>query len=101
MKKPEPFFRSFDGWWYIQLRVGGKRRQIKLAKGENNREAAEQRWREIMARQPTRVVTVASDSVKALLDLFLDHCRSELSTTTADWYEYFIQSFSAKSAMSI
>lgn len=96
MRQPAPFFRSFDGWWYVQLRVGGTRRQIKLAKGEENREAALQRWHEIMAvPQPKRVpIAVSSDSVKALLDQFLDHCRSELSPTTADWYDFFVQSFS-------
>ena len=30
-KHPEPFFRRFDSWWYVQL---GKE-QIKLAKGED------------------------------------------------------------------
>jgi len=48
VKKPEPYFRSFDGWWYIQLRTGGKRRQIKLAKGEHNRDAAFEKWHELI-----------------------------------------------------
>jgi integrase len=96
MRQPAPYFRSFDGWWYVQLRVGGARRQIKLAKGEENRDAAVQRWHEIMAApQPKRAPkSVSSDSVKALLDEFLDHCRSELSAATADWYDFFVQSFS-------
>lgn len=95
MKSPKPYFREFDGWWYVQIRTGTKRHQVKLAKGKENREAAETRWHEIMASkkeyQPAPLV--AADSVKALLDLFLANCHSELSKATADWYEHFLKSF--------
>jgi hypothetical protein len=32
----KPFYRAFDDWWYAQLRVGGKRIQKKLVKGNAN-----------------------------------------------------------------
>src|SRR5258708_5661752 len=35
-----PFFREFDGWWDAQLRVGGKRKQIKFVRGRENQQAA-------------------------------------------------------------
>jgi hypothetical protein len=44
-KRPEPFFRRFDDWWYVQI---GKR-QIKLAKGHDNETAAWQAYYRIMA----------------------------------------------------
>ena len=40
MRKPEPFFRKFDGWWYVTLRVNGRRQQLKLAQGRENRSKA-------------------------------------------------------------
>lgn len=43
----EPWFRGFDGWWYSYVRQGGKRRQVKLVKGEDQREAAYDRWHEL------------------------------------------------------
>src|SRR5262245_15966727 len=44
-KKPEPFFRNFDGWWYVQL---GKE-QIKLAQGKDNEDAAWRAYFRVMA----------------------------------------------------
>ena len=46
-KRPEPFFRRFDGWWYVQI---GKR-QIKLARGQDNEEAAWRAYYRVMAEQ--------------------------------------------------
>ena len=31
----KPYFREFDGWWYAQVRVGTKRKQVKLVKGRD------------------------------------------------------------------
>ena len=39
-----PWFRRSDGWWYIKL--GGKLQ--KLARGRKNRQAAIDRWHELM-----------------------------------------------------
>jgi len=43
----KPFFRAFDGCWYAQTRLGGKRKQVKLLdtssdpiRGRENEEAA-------------------------------------------------------------
>jgi hypothetical protein len=36
----KPYFRTFDGWWYAQVRVGTKRKQIKLIKGKENEQEA-------------------------------------------------------------
>ena len=44
-KRPEPFYRRFDGWWYVQI---GKE-QIKLARGEENEDAAWRAYYRVMA----------------------------------------------------
>jgi len=88
----KPFFREFDGWWYIQTREGGRRRQIKLAKGRENESAAYERWHELGTR--TQNVVDAGDVV-GFLDQFLDHCKSENSEATFDWYLYFFKAFKA------
>ena len=46
-KKPEPFFRNHDGWWYVQL---GKE-QIKLARGQDNEDAAWRAYYRVMAQR--------------------------------------------------
>ena len=38
--KNEPWFREFDGWWYCYVRKNGKRRQVKLAQGKDNKAEA-------------------------------------------------------------
>jgi hypothetical protein len=40
-----PWFRQFDGWWYCT--IGGER--FKLAKGEENKEAALAEWHRLWA----------------------------------------------------
>ena len=87
------YFRSFDGWWYIQLRdKAGKRHQLELVKCEHNRAAAIEKWHELMAaRRPVQdPIVVRSNSVKTLLDTFLTHVRENLAVVTAEWYENFI-----------
>ena len=34
------WFREIDGWWYVTRNVHGKRKQVKLAKGRKNKNAA-------------------------------------------------------------
>jgi len=86
----KPFFREFDGWWYIQTRKGGKRRQVKLAKGRENEAAAYERWHELGTSKPE---IVEAGEVVALLDQFLDHCKTETSDATFKWYLYFFKAF--------
>jgi len=94
MKSPAPYFRAFDGWWYVQLRVDGKRKQIKLAKGKDCEELAMQEWHKFCAALPVEQ-PVAAGSVLALLDLFLDHYKTEASEGTYSWYRNYFKSFKA------
>ncbi|CAN5804229.1 hypothetical protein BH23PLA1_BH23PLA1_18750 [soil metagenome] len=42
-------FRKFDGWWYAQFVVDGKRIQKKLVKGREQEEEAWRRFGELKA----------------------------------------------------
>ena len=43
-RQAQPWFRRSDGWWYVK--IGGK--QKKLVQGRKNKDAAVDRWHEIM-----------------------------------------------------
>lgn len=94
MKSPEPYFRTFDGWWYIQLWVNGRRKQIKLAKGKDNEALAMQEWHKLCASQPA-TLAVPEGSVLELLDRFIKNGPDEVSTATFDWYHHFLKDFKA------
>jgi hypothetical protein len=40
MAARKPFFRAYDGWSYAQIRIGTKRKQVKLVKGADHEEDA-------------------------------------------------------------
>lgn len=93
---PKPWYREFDDWWYVQVRDGGKRRQVKLVKGRDQESEATRRWHDLMSRsadKPSSAPAVASQSVHAMIDLFLDHCSKNCAKTTYDWYLHFLSSF--------
>lgn len=90
--KNEPWFREFDGWWYVYVRKNGKRRQIKLAQGKENKAQAYERWI-ALGRGERFQATAGPQSVLPLLDLFLDHCSRNLAQATFDLNRNFLQSF--------
>ena len=90
--KNEPWFREFDGWWYVYVRKNGKRRQVKLAQGKDNKAEAYECWVALRHGAPVPT-TVAPQSVVALLDLFLDHCSRNLAPASYDLYRGFLQTF--------
>jgi integrase len=72
-----PWFREFDGWWYIT--IGGQRR--KLVKGnpgdpDNNREAALDEWRRVKSITDAGQKKDASP-VWVILEKFLDRTQRE------------------------
>ncbi len=92
MKCPHPYFREFDGWWYVQVREDGRRKQVKLVRGRENEVEASRRYHRVMAGERPRE-PVFGDAAVVALDEFLDHAVTSLSKGTADWYEYFLKSF--------
>src|SRR5690606_24003514 len=96
MRKPAPLFREFAGWWYVTLRVNGRRKQIKLAEGKENRAAAFDEYFRLIdskAALAGHSAPVSSISVLAVLDKFLDYCVHECSAETTRIYRHFLESF--------
>ena len=87
----KPYFRAFDGWRYAQLRVGAKRKQIKLVKGKENEQEA---YRAFCRADhegdapPPQAMTVA-----AVCDLFLDQSEQNNKPETFQLDRYYLQDF--------
>ncbi|WP_197488978.1 tyrosine-type recombinase/integrase [Planctomyces sp. SH-PL14] len=93
---PKPWFRAHDGWWYVQVRTDGARRQVKLVKGQENEAEAVRRWHQLMLTgdSPQSIADAArAMSLIGLVDVFLDYVKRELSPATFDYYELFLSSF--------
>jgi integrase len=88
----EPWFREFDGWWYCYDRSSGRRKQVKLAKGRENRTEAYDRWSDLR-RGRRQAVSLHSESVASLLDQYLDWCSTNRSASTYQLYVRLLQSF--------
>lgn len=95
MPSPQPYFRKFDGWWYVQtISPEGKRRQVKLVKGLDQKDQAFQRFYELMAQKdPASAPDRSKVTVAAYCDLFLEWQAKHQSPKTFDWYQRFLQSF--------
>ena len=96
----KPFFRAFDGCWYVQTRAGGKRKQVKLLdplghpiRGREQEEAAWKAFHRLMAADPTNVPAPSALTVAQVCDLFLCHAERHNEPKTFAWYGKFLQSF--------
>ena len=87
----KPFFRAFDGWWYAQIRVGKKRKQIKLVKGKEKEKEAYQAFCRLLAEDA--VPPPSTFLVCNVCDLFLQHSERHHEPETFEWYEHFLQNF--------
>jgi integrase len=92
MRVPQPFFRSHDGWWYVQI---GKK-QIKLAKGKDAEEEAYRQYFKTMADYGLAAAPTPPKQLKvsALFDHFLEWSHKHHEPDTYDWYRFYLQSFS-------
>ncbi|MFO0931044.1 MAG: tyrosine-type recombinase/integrase [Gemmataceae bacterium] len=90
-KKPEPFFRKFDGWWYVQI---GKE-QIKLAKGQENDEQAWRAYYRVMAERGSAspAAPLRDPTVTAVCNLFLDFSEKAHKPRTYEFYRDFLEDF--------
>jgi len=92
IEKVEPWFRDFDGWWYVTRRVNGKRTQIKLAQGKDNEPEARQQFHELMASWGS-VRLPPSTSFFELAKAFLAWSKANNSAETTEWYHHYLSSF--------
>ena len=70
----KPYFRKHDGWWYVQVRVGPARKQIKLVRGRDNEKLAPTSCstRVLKAKEPEDVADMANLTVFDAFRLFID-----------------------------
>lgn len=98
-RKAQPFHRKQDDWWYVTVRQGGKRRQIKLIKGIGKRDEAFRRFHALMASVPSDSQTRRpnADRFRDVANLFLADMLAEKGDAhhTYRWYAQFLESFSA------
>lgn len=81
---PKPFFKKSRGLWYVEI----NRKQINLGP---DRDEAQRRYHQLMV-QP-RQKPVASTSVVAIVDSFLEWVEKHRSPETYEWYRYRLQKF--------
>jgi integrase len=86
MKFPKPWHRKGRGWF-----VTFDGRQIKLG---TKRAEAFDRYRQLIAEPKKRAVP--SDSLLAIIDVFLEWVQRHRSGETYEWYRYRLQRFSEK-----
>lgn len=83
---PKPFFRKSRNLWYVQ--VGGKQHNL-----GPDRDRAFEIYYQLMQRRPCAERAAASDSVVAIIDLYLEWCEKNRAPATYDWYQPRLQSF--------
>ena len=87
MREAKPWFRKFDGWWYVE--VSGK--QVRLAKGKDNRPEAVKQFHILMA--GNKPVSKETLTAARICDLFLDHSEKEHEASTYEWHKTYLQRF--------
>ncbi len=87
MRDAKPWFRKFDGWWYVQL--AGKK--VRLAKGRENRPEAVRQFHLLMA--GSRPASREPLSVSQVCDHYLVHSEKEHEASTFAWHKTYLQAF--------
>lgn len=81
---PKPWFRKDRDCWYVQL--DGKQHNL-----GPDRKLAFKRYHDLMAQPRKR--RVPSETVPAIIDLFLDWCEKNRAKRTYEWYQVRCQAF--------
>lgn len=97
MREPRPSFRKFDGWWYVQIRQGRRRVQVKFVRGAECEDAAYAEYHHLMvvgsrpanqhrdtSLRSTIVTPVRAQSVVAIVDESFGHCQA-LAPRSYQW----------------
>ena len=80
-QSPRPWFRKQTGWWMAQV----DHKQEKLAKGKENKRAAEQKLRDILTLRATNSEPESGQlTVAAVIDWDIEFSKSRLASTTLE-----------------
>lgn len=89
----KPYFRNFDGWWYAQVRVGTRRKQVKLVKGKGEEKRAYELFNQMKEKEPDEIVEASSLTVFEAFRLFRDWSGKAQKPATAELARHFLQGF--------
>lgn len=81
---PKPFFKKARGVWYVEI----DRKQINLGP---DRDEAFRRYHQLMAQPRQR--EVATGSLAAIVDVFLEWVQQNRAADTYEWYRYRLERF--------
>jgi integrase/recombinase XerD len=81
---PKPFFKKSRGVWYVEV----SRKQVNLGP---DRDEAFRRYHALMAHPLEQ--KVASDSLAAIIDAFLEWVQRNRAADTYEWYRYRLERF--------
>ena len=84
MKFSKPWYRKPRRAWFVTF----DGQQIKLGK---KKPEALRRYKELLAKPRKR--TISSDSVLAVIDVFLDWCEKYRAPDTYEWYRFRLERF--------
>jgi len=89
-RRARPWFRRFDRWWYIT--INGKAE--KLAPGRKNKQAAYDRWHELMIEQAANPpIDGAAPTVASVIDLHLVHSQRVDAPRSYENRKHYLQLF--------
>ena len=89
-RRARPWFRRFDGWWYVT--INGKAE--KLAQGRKSKQAATDRWHELMIERAANPPVDGSDpTVASVIDLHLQHSQRVDAPRSYANREHYLQLF--------
>jgi integrase len=89
-RQAHPWFRRSDGWWYVKIQ--GK--QTKLARGRKNRQAAVDRWHELVLEIASNpAVGNGEQTVASVIDAYLTHAKRGLTAETFKSRQRYLQWF--------
>ncbi len=89
-RQAHPWFRRSDGWWYIK--IDGKLK--KLVQGRKNKDAAVDRWHEIMTERANNPAPDSRDhTVASIIDLYLTHSKRSYSARSYATRYHYLQKF--------
>ncbi len=86
-RQPKPWYRKDRKAWFVT--IDGKRHNL----GKNKAEAFD-RFHQLMTKPKQR--RVVSESLPALIDLFLDWVQKNRAPDTYEWYQYRLERFAQR-----
>ena len=89
-RRAHPWFRRSDGWWYVKINGA----LVKLAQGRQDKQAALNRWHEIMLERASNPPADSNEhTVASVIDLYLIHSKRLYAPQSYANRRYYLQLF--------